>query len=79
MAAGHTVTPDGDGLRVDCDSADVGQAALEARVVLTELTSGAAGLEDLFLALTEDTQREGHPGAATQADHHAATAQGGTA
>ncbi len=61
VAAGHTVTPHGDGLRVDCDSADVGQAALAAQVVLTELTSGAAGLEDLFLALTEDTQREGQP------------------
>ncbi len=70
-AAGLTVTTDGGALRVDCDTAVVGQAALEARVVLTELSSGAAGLEDLFLALTEDTQREGHPAAAT--------AQGGTA
>ena len=65
------MTADGGALRVDCDTAVVGQAALEARVVLTELSSGAAGLEDLFLALTEDTQREGHPAAAT--------AQGGTA
>ncbi len=80
VAAGHTVSRDGGGaLRVDCDSAEVGRAALEARVVLTELTSGAAGLEDLFLALTEDTQREGHPAAATQASPQPATAQGGTA
>ena len=60
-AAGHTVSPEAGGLRVDCDSPAVGRAALEARVVLTELRSGAAGLEDLFLPLTEDTQREGHP------------------
>ena len=70
-AAGHSVTVEAGGLRVDCDSPTVGRAALEAQVVLTELRSGATGLEDLFLALTEDTQREGHPAAAT--------AQGGTA
>ncbi|CAM3766567.1 ABC transporter ATP-binding protein [Nocardioides zeicaulis] len=70
-AAGHTVAAESGGLRVDCDSPTVGRAALEAQVVLTELRSGAAGLEDLFLSLTEDTQREGHPAAAT--------AQGGTA
>jgi ABC-2 type transport system ATP-binding protein len=70
-AAGHTVTTEGGGLRVDCDSPAVGRAALEAQVVLTELRSGADGLEDLFLSLTGDTQREGHPAAAT--------AQGGTA
>ena len=70
-AAGHTVTVEAGGLRVDCDSPTVGRAALEAQVVLTELRSGATGLEDLFLSLTEDTQREGHPAAAT--------AQGGTA
>ena len=70
-AAGHTVTVEAGGLRVDCDSPTVGRAALEAQVVLTELRSGKAGLEDLFLSLTEDTQREGHPAAAT--------AQGGTA
>ena len=34
--------------------------ALEAQVVLTELRSGAAGLEDLFPELTADTQREGN-------------------
>ena len=70
-AAGHTVTVEAGGLRVDVDSPTVGRAALEAQVVLTELRSGAAGLEDLFLSLTEDTQREGHPAAAT--------AQGGAA
>ncbi len=64
--SGHAPTPAGDGLRVGCTPAQVGRAALEAGVVLTDLRSGAAGLEDLFLELTEDTQREGHPAAATQ-------------
>ena len=69
-AAGHTATPAGEGLRVDCDTAEVGRAALAAGVVLTDLRSGSAGLEDLFLTLTADTQREA-PAAAPQ--------QGGTA
>ncbi len=58
---GVAVTREGDGLRADCTPEDVGRAALDAGVVLTELRSGAAGLEDLFLELTADTQREGHP------------------
>ena len=32
--------------------------ALEAQVVLADLRSGAAGLEDLFLELTSDSQRD---------------------
>lgn len=63
--AGHTVTSDGPGLRVDCETGDVGQAALAAGVVLTDLRSGGAGLEDLFLELTEDTARERRPADAT--------------
>ncbi len=55
---GYTVTPDGDGFRVNASTADVGRAALEHLIVLTDLRSGAAGLEDLFLELTSDTQRE---------------------
>ena len=50
---------------MDCETAEVGRAALASGVVLTDLRSGAAGLEDLFLELTADTQREGHPAAAT--------------
>lgn len=65
-AAGHSPVPAGEGVRVDCDTAEVGRAALAAGVVLTDLRSGSAGLEDLFLTLTADTQREGHPEAATQ-------------
>lgn len=63
--AGHTVTSESAGLRVDCESGDVGQAALAAGVVLTDLRAGGAGLEDLFLELTEDTGRERSPDDAT--------------
>ena len=55
---GRTVTADHDLLRVDASTADVGRLAIERRIVLTELRSGAAGLEDLFLQLTSDTQRD---------------------
>ena len=71
QAAGHTASSAGEGLRVDCESVEVGRAALQAGVVLTDLRSGAAGLEDLFLELTADTQREGHPAAATDQGGHA--------
>jgi ABC-2 type transport system ATP-binding protein len=55
---GYTVTPDGAGLRVNCAPEDVGRVALDAQVVLADLRSGAAGLEDLFLELTSDSQRD---------------------
>ena len=67
--AGVSVAPAGEGLRADCDAAGVGRAALAAGVVLTDLRTGSAGLEELFLTLTADTQREGHPEAATQGAH----------
>jgi ABC-2 type transport system ATP-binding protein len=57
---GYTVAPEGEGLRVGCAPEEVGRVALEAQVVLSDLRSGAAGLEDLFLELTADTQREGN-------------------
>lgn len=56
--AGVDVQGAGGGLRVDADTAVVGRAALEAGVVLTDLRTGSAGLEDLFLELTASTQRE---------------------
>ncbi len=56
--SGYDATPDGSGFKVAASTADVGRAALEHLVVLTELRNGAAGLEDLFLELTSDTQRE---------------------
>ncbi|HWM06347.1 MAG TPA: ATP-binding cassette domain-containing protein [Actinophytocola sp.] len=55
---GFTVAPEGEGLRVNCATDDVGRVALEAQVVLADLRSGAAGLEDLFLELTSDSQRD---------------------
>ncbi|MSY85357.1 MAG: ATP-binding cassette domain-containing protein [Actinobacteria bacterium] len=74
-AAGHTVEKAGEGLRVGTDTTTAGRTALQAGVVLTDLRSGSAGLEDLFLSLTADTQREGHAGPATVP----ATQPGGTA
>jgi len=59
--AGIPSTLAGDGsVRTDADPARVGVVALAAGVALTELRSAeGAGLEDLFLSLTADTQREG--------------------
>ena len=55
---GYVVSVEGDGLRVSGSTEAVGRAALEASVVLTDLRSGAAGLEDLFLELTSEAQRD---------------------
>ncbi len=55
---GFTATAAGEGLRVGCATVDVGRAAAEHQIVLTDLRSGAAGLEDLFLELTNDAQRD---------------------
>jgi len=49
-----------DALRVDADPDVVGRVALGAGVALTELRAAeGAGLEEMFLELTADTQREG--------------------
>jgi ABC-2 type transport system ATP-binding protein len=61
---GIAVTPAGTGLRVEASTVDVGRAAAEQAIVLTDLRSGEGGLEDLFLALTSDTQRESAPATA---------------
>jgi ABC-2 type transport system ATP-binding protein len=54
-----TGLPDG-GLRTSADPELVGKLALAAGIALTELrTADGAGLEDMFLELTADTQREG--------------------
>ena len=51
--------PDG-ALRTQADAARVGQVALAAGVALTELRpADGAGLEEMFLELTAETQREG--------------------
>ncbi len=58
--AGISSTLAGDGsVRTDADSARVGAVALMAGIALTELRPAeGAGLEDMFLSLTADTQRE---------------------
>ena len=66
QAKGLAVTASGEGLSVEAAPVEVGRVAAEHQIVLTDLRSGGAGLEDLFLQLTSDTQREGHPEAATQ-------------
>ena len=60
-AGGVTATRSGDGaLRVDADVDQVGALAFAAGVALSELrTADGAGLEEMFLELTADTQREG--------------------
>jgi ABC-2 type transport system ATP-binding protein len=59
--AGLTVTTHADGsVHTDASPEQVGQIALAAHVVLTELRAAdSAGLEEMFLQLTADTQREG--------------------
>jgi ABC-2 type transport system ATP-binding protein len=52
-----TVTDDG-ALRADADPTRVGRAALASGLALTELRTADGGLEDMFLQLTADTQRE---------------------
>jgi ABC-2 type transport system ATP-binding protein len=54
-----TVAPDG-AVLTPADTERVGQVAHEAGIPLTELRSAdSAGLEEMFLELTADTQREG--------------------
>ena len=59
--AGATSTPyDGGALRTDAEPSLVGRVALNAGVPLIELRAAdGAGLEEMFLELTADTQREG--------------------
>ena len=59
--AGLTATAHPDGsVQTDASPDQVGEVALAARVVLTELRAAdGAGLEEMFLELTADSQREG--------------------
>jgi ABC-2 type transport system ATP-binding protein len=59
-AAGITTTSADDGsLRTDAGIEQVGRAAYDGGVLLTELrTADSGGLEEMFLALTADTQRD---------------------
>ncbi|MFW5469719.1 ATP-binding cassette domain-containing protein [Knoellia sp. CPCC 206435] len=60
-AAGLAMTLHADGsAHTDASPDQVGEVALAAGLVVTELrAAGGAGLEDMFLQLTADTQREG--------------------
>jgi ABC-2 type transport system ATP-binding protein len=64
-AKGIGVTPAGTGLRVETAPVEVGRVAAEQAIVLTDLRSADGGLEELFLSLTEDSQRDDLPAAAT--------------
>jgi ABC-2 type transport system ATP-binding protein len=48
----------GEGLRVETEAVEVGRTALEAGIVLIDLRAAEGGLEDLFLELTAEAQRE---------------------
>jgi ABC-2 type transport system ATP-binding protein len=55
----HTITPDR-ALLAEADAERIGQVALAAGIALTELRSAdGAGLEEMFLELTAESQREG--------------------
>ncbi len=58
---GIALAPAGPGLRVEAEPVVVGRAALEVGVVITDLRTAEGGLEDLFLELTSDSQRETVP------------------
>jgi ABC-2 type transport system ATP-binding protein len=56
---GLKATPAGAGLRVSAEPVVVGRVAAERAIVLTDLRAGEeGGLEDLFLELTAETQRD---------------------
>lgn len=58
-ASGATTTLSGDGgIATDADPARVGEVALRAGVVVTDLRPADSGLEDMFLQVTADTQRD---------------------
>jgi len=56
--AGHDVVVAGDGLSVTAKPREVGELALRHQLVLTELRPADGGLENLFLELTSDAQRD---------------------
>ena len=65
-------------LRVDADPELVGRIAHQAGVPLIELRDAdSAGLEEMFLELTADTQRDGNPG--HSATHRTVDPQGAVA
>jgi ABC-2 type transport system ATP-binding protein len=57
-AIGVTANPVGDGFRTDAEALQVGKVAAAHQITLVELRPADGGLEDLFLELTADTQRD---------------------
>jgi ABC-2 type transport system ATP-binding protein len=60
---GFEIVAAGTGLRVETAPVEVGRVAAENAIVLTDLRSADGGLEELFLTLTEDSQRDVLPDA----------------
>ena len=58
VRAGFEAAPVGDGFRTDAEAVEVGRIAAGNQVTLIELRAADGGLEDLFLELTADTQRD---------------------
>src|SRR4051794_15859417 len=75
---GFGFTAAGSGLRVDAAPVEVGTIAAANAIVLTDLRAADGGLEELFLTLTEDTQRE-DVATTTTASTTTATAEGAQA
>ena len=71
---GIAVTTAGSGLRVEAPPVEVGRTSIEHGIVLTDLRAAEGGLEELFLTLTEDTQREAVPHSAPPAPQQGANA-----
>jgi ABC-2 type transport system ATP-binding protein len=62
IAAGHPAEQSQDGLRTEASTDEVGAVALAAGIALRELRpADGAGLEEMFLALPADTQRDDTP------------------
>ncbi|MEO6512242.1 MAG: ATP-binding cassette domain-containing protein, partial [Nocardioides sp.] len=56
-------SPAGLGVRVEATALDIGRLSVEKSIVLTDLRPVEGGLEDLFLELTSNTQRDDLTGA----------------
>ncbi|MFC6153599.1 ABC transporter ATP-binding protein [Nocardioides yefusunii] len=63
--AGLAFAPAGSGFRVQAQPIEVGRVAQQANLVLADLRPAEGGLEQLFLTLTADTQRDAPAGVST--------------
>ncbi|MBO9534102.1 MAG: ATP-binding cassette domain-containing protein [Solirubrobacteraceae bacterium] len=72
--AGYTVTRAADALNVSATAEQVGQVALDRRVVLTELRASGADLEQLFLTLTAGSGEASAAPTFTKSDRKTVTA-----